>query len=44
MMHTAPGLIVAALVGLLLFFVMLHVARWIGWLHGRIAEGLLVRL
>ena len=44
MMHTAPGLIVAALIGLLLFFVVLHMARAIGWLHGRIAEGLLVRL
>jgi len=44
MMHTAPGLIVAALIGLLLFFVVLHMARGIGWLHGRIAEGLLVRL
>ena len=44
MMHTAPGLIVATLIGLLLFFVVLHMARGIGWLHGRIAEGLLVRL
>jgi len=43
-MHTAPGLIVAAIIGLLLFFVVLHMARAIGWLHGRIAEGLLVRL
>jgi hypothetical protein len=33
-----------AVVGLLLFFVVLHIARGVGWLHGRIAEGLLVRL
>ena len=28
----------------LVFFLVLHVARGIGWLHGRIAELLLVRL
>jgi uncharacterized membrane protein len=44
LLHTAPGLMLATVVGLLLFFVVLHVARGIGWLHGRIAEGLLVRL
>lgn len=44
LLHTAPGLIVAALVGMLLFFVVLHIARAVGWLHGRIAEVLLVRL
>jgi uncharacterized membrane protein len=44
LLHTAPGLILAALVGVLLFFVVLHVARGIGWVHGRIAEALLVRL
>lgn len=44
LLHTAPGLIVATLVGVLLFFVVLHIARGIGWLHGRIAELLLVRL
>lgn len=43
-LHTAPGLIVLALAGLLLFFVVLHIARAIGWIHGRIAESLLVRL
>ncbi|MBL6852418.1 MAG: sensor domain-containing protein [Alphaproteobacteria bacterium] len=43
-LHTAPGLIVFALLGILLFFVVLHVARAIGWVHGKIAEGLLVRL
>ncbi len=43
-MHTAPGLLLAALVGILLIFVLLHVAKGIGWLHGRIAEALLVRL
>jgi hypothetical protein len=30
--------------GVLIFFVLLHIARGIGWLHGRIAELLLVRL
>jgi hypothetical protein len=28
----------------LLFFILLHVCKGIGWLHGRIAEALLVRL
>jgi len=44
LLHTAPGLILFALFGLLLFFLVLHIARGIGWLHGRIAELLLVRL
>jgi hypothetical protein len=44
LLHTAPGLILFAFFGVLLFFFMLHVARGIGWLHGRIAELLLVRL
>lgn len=44
MLHTAPGLIVFAFAGILLFFVVLHVARAVGWMHGKIAEGLLVRL
>ncbi|MEI9989817.1 MAG: sensor domain-containing protein [Rhizomicrobium sp.] len=43
-LHTAPGLLVAALVGVLVFFVALHVARAVGWVHGKIAEALLVRL
>ncbi|MGN6515534.1 MAG: sensor domain-containing protein [Rhizomicrobium sp.] len=42
--QTAPGLIVFAIAGLLLFFVVLHIARGIGALHARIAEHLLVRL
>jgi hypothetical protein len=42
--HTAPGLVLLLVVGVFLFFVMLHIARGIGWLHGRIAELLLVRL
>jgi uncharacterized membrane protein len=42
--HTAPGLILLAAIGLVLFFLALHVARFIGWMHGKIAEGLLVRL
>jgi uncharacterized membrane protein len=44
LLHTAPGLILFAFIGVLLFFVVLHIARGIGWLHGRIAEVLLVRL
>ena len=43
-LHTAPGLMVLALCGILLFFLVLHVARAIGWIHGKIAEALLVRL
>jgi hypothetical protein len=42
--HTAPGLVLMMLVGALIFFLTLHVARGIGWMHGRIAELLLVRL
>lgn len=37
------GVLVAAL-GLVALFLTLHVARALGWLHGRIAEHLLVRL
>ncbi|MBU6444316.1 MAG: sensor domain-containing protein [Alphaproteobacteria bacterium] len=44
LLSTAPGLILLVLLGVLVFFVMLHVARAVGWLHGRIAEALLVRL
>lgn len=44
LLHTAPGLVLAAIAGVLLFFVVLHIARGIGWLHGRVAELLLVRL
>jgi uncharacterized membrane protein len=43
-LHTAPGLVLFAIVGTLMFFLVLHVARAIGWVHGKIAEGLLVRL
>jgi hypothetical protein len=42
--HTAPGLFLCMFVGIILFFVTLNIARGIGWLHGRIAELLLVRL
>ena len=38
----AVGLL--AVIGIFLFFIMLHVCKGIGWLHGRIAEALLVRL
>jgi len=43
-LQTAPGLVVFAVLGLLLFFVVLHIARGVGALHARIAELLLVRL
>ncbi len=44
LLHTAPGLLLLMLVGVLLIFVLLHVAKAVGWLHGKIAETLLVRL
>ncbi|HEX3808759.1 MAG TPA: sensor domain-containing protein [Rhizomicrobium sp.] len=43
-LHTAPGLLTFAIGGLIVFFIVLHLVRGIGWLHGRIAEALLVRL
>lgn len=42
--HTAPGLVLLAAIGVLAFFLVLHMARFVGWTHGKIAEGLLVRL
>lgn len=42
--HTAPGLVLAILIGVTLLFLVLHLAKGVGWLHGRIAELLLVRL
>jgi len=42
--HTAPGLVLAIVIGIFLLFVILHLAKGVGWLHGRIAELLLVRL
>jgi hypothetical protein len=30
--------------GVIVFFLTLHIARLVGWLHGRVAEHLLVRL
>jgi len=44
LVHTAPGLVVLAVIGMLVFFLVLHLARAIGWMHGKIAEALLVRL
>ncbi|MDE2182142.1 MAG: sensor domain-containing protein [Alphaproteobacteria bacterium] len=44
LVHTAPGLVLTTILGLLLFFLVLHMARMVAWIHGRIAEGLLVRL
>jgi uncharacterized membrane protein len=42
--HTAPGLVLLLIVGILMVFLVLHLARGIGWFHGRLAELLLVRL
>ncbi|HEY2071718.1 MAG TPA: sensor domain-containing protein [Rhizomicrobium sp.] len=42
--NTAPGLAAMIVVSLILFILVLHLARGIGWLHGRLAELLLVRL
>jgi hypothetical protein len=42
--HTAPGLVLAIVVGIAMIFIVLHLAKGVGWLHGRIAETLLVRL
>jgi len=44
MFHTAPGLAFLLIIGVLLVFCVLHLARGIGWFHGRLAELLLVRL
>jgi hypothetical protein len=43
---SAPGwsLPLFFLAGVLLFFVMLHIARGIGYLHGQLAKHLLVKL
>jgi hypothetical protein len=42
--HNPVTAAVAVALGLVLFFLTLHLARAIGWRHGRIAEHLLVRL
>ncbi len=42
--HTAPGLLLMIAIGGLLIFLVLHMAKGIGWFHGRLAELLLVRL
>ena len=44
LLHTAPGLFLMMVIGSVLFVVLLHLARAVGWLHGRIAETLLVRI
>ena len=43
-LNTAPGLILLVLAGILMFFLVLHMARFVGRVHAKIAEGLLVRL
>lgn len=44
LLHTAPGLVLMMVIGSLLFVALLHLARAVGWLHGRIAETLLIRI
>lgn len=44
MAHSPMAAIVCAALGIVAFFFTLHIARALGWLHGRIAEHLLVRL
>jgi uncharacterized membrane protein len=44
LVHTAPGLFLTAALGVLMFFLVLHIARGVGWMHARLAELLLVRL
>jgi hypothetical protein len=41
--HNPLAGILFTAIGMVLFFLTLHLARLIGWLHGRIAEHLLVR-
>ena len=43
-LNSDAGLALLAVVGFFLTIIMLHVARAIGFLHGKLAEGLLVRL
>jgi uncharacterized membrane protein len=43
LLNTPPGLILLVVAGLLGLIVTLHVARVVGYVHGRIAEALLVR-
>ena len=42
--HSPLAGIVCAVLGVIAFFITMHLARALGWLHGRIAEHLLVRL
>jgi uncharacterized membrane protein len=42
--HSPLAGVLCAVIGIATFFITLHVARALGWLHGRIAEHLLVRL
>lgn len=44
MIHSPIAGAVCIALGLVAFFVTLHLARIIGWMHGRLAEHLLVRL
>lgn len=42
--HSPLGAVLCAVLGVIAFFLIMHVARALGWLHARIAEHLLVRL
>jgi hypothetical protein len=43
LLNTPHGLVLAIIVGLIGVLFMLHLARVIGFIHGKIAEALLVR-
>ena len=43
-LHSPLAAIICAVLGIMAFFITMHAARILGWLHGRIAEHLLVRL
>ncbi len=44
MAHSPLAGIICATLGVIAFFITMHAARALGWMHGRIAEHLLVRL
>lgn len=42
-LNSPPGYVVCIIAGAILFLIMLHIARGVGFIQARIAEGLLVR-
>jgi hypothetical protein len=43
LLNTPPGLVLLVIVGLVGILFTLHLARVVGYIHGKIAEALLVR-